>query len=93
VKHTFWIFEYIQWKVHSETSQLYMQHWDSVSLDVWELFQWWDEDSLCYAIFNERIMRCMISTLKDDFSQNYFVKLLYELSSQSHQKLSESSTT
>jgi len=69
-----------------------MQCWDSVLLDVQEFFQWWDEDSLCYAIFDERIMKCMILTLKDDLSQNYFVKLLYKLSSQSHQRLSESST-
>ena len=57
-----------------------MQCWDSVSLDAQELSQWWDEDSLCYAILDERIMRCMISTLENDFSQNYFVKLLYKLS-------------
>jgi len=61
-----------------------MQCWDDVLLDVQELFQQWDEDFLCYAIFNERIMKCIISTLKDDFSQNYFIKLLYKLSSQFH---------
>jgi len=93
MKHTFWTFKYIHWKVCSETSQLYMQHWDNVLLDVWELFQQWDKDFLCYAIFNKKIMKCIISTLKDSFSQNYFMKLLYKLFSQSYQKLSESSAT
>jgi len=68
VKHIFWTFKYIQWKVHSEASQLYMQHWDDVSLNVQEFFQQWDKDSLCYAILDERIMKCMILTLKDSFS-------------------------
>jgi len=85
--------KYIQWKVHSETSQLYTQCWDDVLLNAQELSQWWDKNSLCHAILDKRIMRCVISTLRNDFSQNYFVKLLYKLSSQSHQKLSESPTT
>ena len=89
----FWMLKHIYWKVCSETSQLYMQHWDSVLSDIWELFQWWDENSLCYVIFDERIIRCIILTLEDDFSQNYFIRLLYKLSSQSHQRLSEPPTT
>ena len=56
-----------------------MQHWDDISLNVQELSQQWDKDSLSYAIFDERITKCMISTLRDDFSQNYFIKLFYEL--------------
>ena len=70
-----------------------MQHWDDVLLNAQELFQWQDKDSLCYAVLNERIIKCKISILKDDFSQNYFVRLLYKLSSQFYQKLSESPTT
>jgi len=89
----FWMLKNIHWKVQSEASQLYMQCWNSILLDVWELFQWWDKDFLCYAIFDERIIKCIILTLKNDLFQNYFVKPLYKLSSQSCWRLSESSTT